>query len=98
MSKVDDVIRWKHPDAEYVMRGGVLAMWSHPSVPRPTQAVLLSWAAEYDAAGAGNDQRFTDEQTDILKAIVQATWELHRGDFATAQEYRQRIREIRDQL
>lgn len=47
------VVSWKHPTAQFSWDGASLAglVWLSTDLPRPTQADLDQWAAEFEAAG-----------------------------------------------
>lgn len=66
-----DVINWKWPGAQYVLRGGVVERWDGP-MAQPTQADLDQAALDYTPAIA-KTARFTatSRQKDVLATCAE---------------------------
>ena len=97
MIPIEEVISWKFPNAETVIRTApnsqpVIERWVHPTEPKPTLAVVNGWRTEYLAAGAGKeretDRLFASREFKIILRLIQQLHGLTRA------QIRARIRTI----
>ena len=77
------IVKWKLPTAQFRWSGDTLdgLEWLSVDLPRPTDADLVQWTAEYEAAGGELSERATridalaSPEGVLARALTRVVWE-----------------------
>lgn len=89
LTKLEGVLRWKRPGAEYLIRGTDPSMsdveWLDAVQVKPTQLEIDGWSADYDAQGIASQEAVNAviDGEKVTKAIV--VWANQRANDAALQ-------------